>query len=110
MTNANRLVDQFITMVLYAIFMFVQEWIFKGRSIGKFITGTKAVNETNLPLSIIDLLKRNFTRAVPFEAFSFFGQNGLHDKWSNTRVVNVKQFEESLRLRNEMEEIGQVVA
>ena len=110
MTNASRLVDQFVTMVLYAIFMFVQEWIFKGRSIGKFITSTKAVNETNLPLNVIDLLKRNFTRAIPFEAFSFFGQNGLHDKWSNTLVVNVKQFEESLRLRDEMEEIGQVVA
>lgn len=49
MTNANRLVDQFVTMVLYATFMFAQEWIFKGRSIGKFITGTKVVNETNLP-------------------------------------------------------------
>lgn len=29
MTNANRLVDQFVTMVLYATFMFAQEWILK---------------------------------------------------------------------------------
>ena len=60
---------------------------FKGRSIGKFITGTKAVNETNLPLNVIDLLKRNFTRAVPFEAFSFSGKmvfmiNGPIHEWS----------------------------
>ncbi|MCL1667940.1 RDD family protein [Elizabethkingia ursingii] len=110
MENASRLVDKLVSMIMYATFMFAQEWIFKGRSIGKLITGTKVVNENNEPLNTIDLLRRNFTRAIPFEALSFLGNVGLHDKWSNTRVVNVKQFEESLRLRDEMEEIGQVVA
>ncbi|AQX06940.1 RDD family protein [Elizabethkingia meningoseptica] len=110
MNNVNGLVDRVFTMILYAVFLFLQEWIFKGRSIGKFITGTKAVNETNKPLNTIDLLKRNLTRAVPFEAFSFLGNLGLHDKWSDTRVVKIKLFEENLKSRNEIEEIGQVVA
>ena len=106
--NGEKPIGKLTGLLITSIFLFLQEWFLKGRTFAKFITGTKAVNETNLPLNVIDLLKRNFTRAVPFEAFSFFGQNGLHDKWSNTRVVNVKQFEESLRLRDEMEEIGQI--
>src|SRR4051794_30712864 len=39
------LIFRIVALLLYAIFMFLQEMIFKGRSIGKFITGTKAVNE-----------------------------------------------------------------
>lgn len=107
--NGEKPIGKLTGLLVTSIFLFLQEWLLKGRTFAKFITGTKVVNENNDPLNIIDLLRRNFIRAIPFEALTFLGNVGLHDKWSNTRVVNVRQFEESLRLRNEMEEIGQVV-
>src|SRR4051812_16047478 len=37
--------ERLITLILYGVFMGLIEGIFRGKSIGKFITGTKAVNE-----------------------------------------------------------------
>lgn len=63
-----------------------------GRSLGKWITGTKVVSVTGEPLSFGKVLGRNLTRLVPFEAFSFLGDadSGWHDAWSGTRVIDLR--------------------
>ncbi len=63
-----------------------------GRSLGKWITGTKVVSVSGEPLSFGKILGRNLTRLVPFEAFSFLGgaDSGWHDAWSGTRVIDLR--------------------
>lgn len=104
----NPILDRVITAVLYAFLMFVTESVTKGRSIGKFITGTMVVKENGSSPSSNDYLKRNFSRIVPFDTLSFFGTNGWHDSWSDTRVVKRKPFLEALERENSIEDIGQI--
>jgi uncharacterized RDD family membrane protein YckC len=62
-----------------------------GRTIGKFITKTKVVDlEGNKP-NTLTILTRSMCRFIPFEAFSFLGQegSGWHDKLSNTKVIDI---------------------
>lgn len=102
----NPYLDQVITGVASALLMYLLEMITKGRSLGKFITGTKAVKiDGSLPTNS-DFLKRNFSRIVPFDTLSFFGSLGWHDKWSDTRVINWKKYEEALRRETELDELG----
>ena len=91
--NINPLADRLITLVIYALYMFVQETIFKGRSFGKFVTGTKAVYMDGSTISAFTALQRGFGRAVPFSVFSTFGNpcNPWWDRWTDTQVIDIKK-------------------
>jgi uncharacterized RDD family membrane protein YckC len=84
--------DRILTMIAYAIVMGVIEAIFRGKSIGKFITKTKAVNGDGSDISLGTAFARGFSRAVPFEAFNALGNPSYpwHDKWTNTYVIDEK--------------------
>lgn len=62
-----------------------------GRTLGKIITGTKVVDEGGNKIGINTALVRSISRFVPFDSLSFLGENGWHDKWSNTRVVKINK-------------------
>lgn len=64
-----------------------------GRTIGKYITGTKVVDADGLKPSVGQIVGRTFARFIPFEIFSFLGTypRGWHDKLSGTYVVRVDQ-------------------
>jgi uncharacterized RDD family membrane protein YckC len=81
--------DRLISLVAFGFFIGVQEWVFKGKTIGKFITGTKVVSVYNKPLSFTTFLKRGLIRAIPFEYFSAFGNNPWHDDWTDTLVIDL---------------------
>lgn len=89
----NLFVDQLISLTLYASFMFAQESIFKGRSIGKFITGTRAVAQEGTPITQRQAMLRALSRAVPFSAFSALGSpcNPWQDKWTDTMVIDIRR-------------------
>ena len=74
----------FLMIIYYIVF----ENAF-GKTIGKMITKTKVVTESGEKPSFSQILGRTFSRLVPFEAFSFLGNDavGWHDKWSKTRVI-----------------------
>ncbi len=63
-----------------------------GRTLGKLITGTKVVNERGEPPSFGQILGRTFSRFIPFEPFSFFGEDGRgwHDSVPGTYVVSTR--------------------
>ncbi|MBB5030540.1 RDD family protein [Prosthecobacter vanneervenii] len=63
-----------------------------GRSAGKWITGTKVVMMSGASLGFSRALLRSLCRLVPLEPFSFLGAvaSGWHDKWTNTRVVDLR--------------------
>jgi uncharacterized RDD family membrane protein YckC len=63
-----------------------------GITIGKLFTGCKVVNEDGSDITMSTALKRSLSRLVPFEAFSYLGNElGWHDTWTKTIVVKKKE-------------------
>ena len=88
--NGYALLDRIITIFIYAIFMSLVESILNGKSVGKYITKTRAVNLDGSKISASTAFARGLSRAVPFCAFSAFGHpcNPWQDRWTNTKVIN----------------------
>ena len=65
------------------------EFLGGGRSIGKLITRTRAVNDDGTPITFKTALFRRLSRMVPFEAFSALGPQTQpwHDRWTKTCVI-----------------------
>jgi uncharacterized RDD family membrane protein YckC len=76
------------------IYYVTQESI-SGRTIGKLIIGTKAVNEDGSKLTLNQAFGRSLCRFIPLEPFSvLLGDNtpvGWHDKIPKTIVISVKR-------------------
>jgi uncharacterized RDD family membrane protein YckC len=85
--------ERIISLLLYALYMFIMEALFKGKSIGKFITGTRAVNFDGSRITIGTAMLRALSRAVPFCVFSALSSpcNPWHDKWTNTVVMDERK-------------------
>ncbi|TKC12309.1 RDD family protein [Pedobacter polaris] len=84
--------ERLLGFVLYGFIMFLIETVFRGKSLGKLITGTKAINIDGSNLTLQKAILRNFIRAVPFNALSALGApcKPWHDSWSDTIVVDEK--------------------
>jgi uncharacterized RDD family membrane protein YckC len=65
------------------------EFLGSGRSIGKLLTRTRAVNDDGTPITFKTAVLRRLTRMVPFEAFSALGPQAIpwHDRWTKTCVI-----------------------
>lgn len=85
-----NLLDRLLTLVMYAIYMGVVEAIFKGKTLGKLITKTRALNLDGTIISPGKAFVRGFVRAVPFCSFSALSSpcNPWQDKWTDTIVVD----------------------
>ncbi|RYX87593.1 hypothetical protein EON73_01090 [bacterium] len=84
--------ERLIGFVFYGLIMFAIETAFRGKTLGKLITGTRAINIDGTDISMPKSLLRNFIRAVPFNALSALGSPSKpwHDSWSDTLVVDEK--------------------
>lgn len=89
----SNLLDRLVSLILYAVYMGAIEAATKGKSLGKIITGTLAVNEDGSTISTKTAFVRGFSRAVPFSVFSAFGTPCYpwQDKWTNTYVIDKKE-------------------
>jgi uncharacterized RDD family membrane protein YckC len=88
--SSNSVWIRLFAMLTYGLYMGLLEGVFGGRSIGKFVTGTKAVNEDGSPIAFSTALARGFSRIVPFEPLSAFG-TPWHDKWNKTYVIDIRE-------------------
>jgi uncharacterized RDD family membrane protein YckC len=62
-----------------------------GRSIGKWLTGTKVIKVDGSACKMEDAFFRSVFRLVPFEIFSGLdGHDMWHDKWTQTRVIKIE--------------------
>lgn len=104
-TEDNFALNILISVLITIFYYYLMEFYNNGRTIGKYITGTMAVSLSG-EMSSIQIWKRTLSRLVPFDALSFFGENGWHDSWSDTRVVKISDFENAMRMENELENIG----
>lgn len=75
-----------VVMLAYYIF-FEGVW---ARTPGKLLFGTIVVTESGHKPSFLQVITRTLCRFIPFEAFSFFGTLGWHDRISRTRVIRTK--------------------
>jgi uncharacterized RDD family membrane protein YckC len=89
--NKSRLylISVLIVLIDYILYYSLFEGIFKGRTVGKFITGTKAVNENGMELTFKNAFLRSACRLIPCEAFSGLG-TPWHDSITNTIVIKVR--------------------
>jgi uncharacterized RDD family membrane protein YckC len=74
----------------YLIYYTFCEKVFKGYTLGKLITGTRAVSDDGTELTFKDAILRSLSRLVPFEAFSALGFQPWHDRWTKTTVIKTR--------------------
>lgn len=78
--------------VLTAIYYTATEGVFKGRSIGKLITGTRAVDrETYEPVTIGQAFVRSLCRSLPFAPLIALSGTPWHDSLTKTTVIKIKR-------------------
>jgi uncharacterized RDD family membrane protein YckC len=92
--------ESLLLQFFYGLFMSVTESVLKGKSVGKYITGTRAVEETGLPLASKTAFVRGLIRIIPFpfdqvsafmfafDPFRLLPPYPWHDRWSKSIVVD----------------------
>lgn len=93
-------------LFLYVLYFYFFEFYSDGRTIGKYVTGTKVLSIDGTKPTSSELWTRSFSRLVPFDGLSFFGNNGWHDSWSDTRVINISEYEKAKILDTDLENLG----
>jgi uncharacterized RDD family membrane protein YckC len=89
--------DQLMISFFYGLYMSVTEAIFKGRTIGKLITKTRAVNLDGSTINSQTAFLRGLCRLIPFEQLSALGIPSCpwHDKWSKSLVADDKSLQQN---------------
>jgi len=88
----NR-VTEWVASIIMGLLYYVGLEATTGRTIGKYITKTKVINENGDTPKFGTVFIRTLCRFIPFEQFSYFGddQRGWHDSLSKTRVVEIPE-------------------
>lgn len=89
--EASLLVMYLISAINHLVYYSICEKIFRGYTLGKVITGTRAIREDGEELAFKDAFLRSLSRLVPFEALSIWFGSGLwHDTWTKTKVIKTR--------------------
>jgi uncharacterized RDD family membrane protein YckC len=83
-TGLGILLDLLVMMTYYVLLEALC-----GKTLAKFVTGTKVVSADGTRPTFLQIVGRTLSRLIPFEAFSFLESCpvGWHDRFSRTRVV-----------------------
>lgn len=84
------LIGFIIVIFNYLVYYTFCEKVFKGYTLGKAISGTRAIRDDGLELTFKDAFLRTLSRLVPFEVFSGFAERPWHDSWTKTTVVKAR--------------------
>lgn len=84
----NTVSNYYLYLGILFLYYFIQEFLF-GKTIGKFITKTYVINSLGVKPTILQLILRNASRLIPFEALTYLSKEkrGLHDIFSKTYVI-----------------------
>ncbi len=85
----NFLAIYALSILNYLFYYTICEKYFKGYTLGKLITGTRAIRVDGQELTFKDAILRSLVRMVPFEHFSGFGEP-WHDTWTKTMVIKTR--------------------
>lgn len=88
-----KLLDYAISALVMLAYYTAIEYYSNGKSLGKLITKTRAVQRSGELMTFPIALKRSACRLIPFNPFSFLGDlsNGWHDSIPNTKVIDESQ-------------------
>ncbi len=81
-----------VAFIIFISYFSLLEWLTKGKTFGKLITGTRAVKADGSSLTFADAFKRGLFRAIPLEPLSGFLKKPWHDEWTGTMVIKEKGF------------------
>lgn len=105
-SNGNIVWQLFIGNFNYFLYYFLMENYLGGRTVAKYITGTKVISTDGTKPTTQQMMYRSLSRIVPFDGLSFLGVNGWHDSWSDTRVINIKNYYAEIQAKSEIEDLG----
>ncbi len=91
--ESNKLVELILgTIITLGYYCFFEGVL--GTTVGKLVTRTIIVTEDGYKPEFKEILQRSLWRIVPFEAFTFLGNNGVgwHDEKTGTRVVDKSSY------------------
>ncbi|MEM9051736.1 MAG: RDD family protein [Bacteroidota bacterium] len=93
-TIQTRILSWIEGLIVVIAYYTISEYVFKGKTLGKLITRTRAVNENNSRMDLGTCFKRSLCRCIPFEQFTFLSQKprGWHDDFSGTKVIVDKEW------------------
>lgn len=91
-TEENMLTEYLLGFIMGMIYYTTFEAL-TGRTVAKYITRTKVVDENGEKPDFKTIFLRSLCRFIPFEAFSFLGSDnsGWHDKFTKTKVVVIEK-------------------
>jgi uncharacterized RDD family membrane protein YckC len=88
-TIFSYLLSYFTIFLYYSVF----EYYSKGKTLGKYITKSRALREDGSIMNFSECALRSVCRLIPFDRLSFLGSNrGWHDRFSKTMVVEDDDF------------------
>lgn len=105
-SNGNIVWQLIIGNFNYCLYYFLMENFLDGRTVAKYITGTKVISTDGTKPTTQQIIYRSLSRIVPFDGLSFLGVNGWHDSWSDTRVINIKNYQAEIQAKREIEDLG----
>ncbi|MFT5243176.1 MAG: putative RDD family membrane protein YckC [Glaciecola sp.] len=107
--NSGRLMEFIFGYIILLIYYTTIETL-TGRSLGKYITKTKVVLYDGSKPTFNEILVRSLCRIIPFEHFSFLGEEGKgwHDSISKTYVVDIAKYEAKKATFEGLDEIGKI--
>ena len=79
-----------LAIVNYLIYYTFCEKVFRGYTLGKLLSGTRAMRTDGAELTWRNAFLRSLSRLVPFEPFSALTQDPWHDRWTDTMVVKAR--------------------
>lgn len=79
-----------IVLFNYVFYYTICEKAFRGYTLGKLITGSRAIRDDGKELTFKDALLRSLARLIPFEAFSGLGDRPWHDSLTKTMVIQAR--------------------
>jgi uncharacterized RDD family membrane protein YckC len=89
--ETNYLATYIIALINHLLYYTVCEKLFRGYTLGKLVSGTRAIREDGGELTFKDAFLRSLSRLVPFEPFSIWFGNGIwHDAWTKTKVIKTR--------------------
>lgn len=89
--DMSDLSDFVILHILYGFYMLIIEGVFKGKTLGTLITGTRVVRQHTSSFGWRDALRRGFMRMIPLEYITGFVGRPFHDQWTETRVIKERR-------------------
>lgn len=107
-SGMNKFEEFLLGYVISFVYYFTFEALTGGRTLGKYITGTKVLTWYGEKPSVGRFAKRSLCRLIPFDHFSFLTENprGWHDSLSDTVVVDIKKYNHAITFRKGFDEIG----